>query len=83
MCLYRGARASNGSDAAETSLSVLVRWAALNKLTLTALVASRAVRSKCLLQATSGLQPVSNYTRKEGLGPRSTICQTTSAETSA
>ena len=39
MCLYRCARASNGSDAAETSLSVLIRQAALNELTLTALVA--------------------------------------------
>ena len=38
MCLYRGAGASNGSDAAETSLSVLIRRPALNKLALAALV---------------------------------------------
>ena len=34
MCLCWGARASNGSDAAETLLSVLIRQAALNKLTI-------------------------------------------------
>ena len=39
MCLYRGARATKGSDAAETLLSVLICQAALNELTLAALVA--------------------------------------------
>ena len=39
MRLYQCARASNGSDTAETSLSVFVRQAALNELTLAALVA--------------------------------------------
>ena len=57
MCLYRGARVSNGSDAAETSLSILICRAALNELTLTALVAG--IMSQ--LQATNGLGLVSMY----------------------
>ena len=39
MHLYQGARATKGSDAAETMLSALICRAALNELTLAALVA--------------------------------------------
>ena len=61
---YQCARASNGSDATETSLSIFICWAALNELSLTALVAGC---SKCLLQTTSRLQlsiSVSNGKKK-------------------
>ena len=82
MRLYQRARASNGLHAAKTSLSVLTRWAALNELTLTALIAG-ITSSLFQMSAPSNelIILVSNYTLK-GLGPHATIYQTTSGEMS-
>ena len=64
MRLYRRARASNGSDAAETSLSVLIRRAALNELTLTALVAG-IMSSLFQMSAPSNERTAADYFGKQ------------------
>ena len=68
MRLYRGARASNGSDTAETSLSVLICWAALNELTLVILVAGITSSLFQMSAPSNERTAASNYTPK-GLGP--------------